>query len=73
MSKQPESFYAHRRIGFIPLDARPVCYDLPKQLAAMSGLELVCPTQRLLGRTVIVSCVPRAISLYFCYIQIYGR
>lgn len=33
----------------IPLDARPVCYDLPRRLAAMAGLDLSLPPTGILG------------------------
>jgi len=33
----------------IPLDARPVCYDLPRRLAAMAGLDLSLPPADILG------------------------
>lgn len=39
----------HRRVCLIPLDSRPVCYDLPKRLAQMAGLELCLPSPKLLG------------------------
>lgn len=39
----------HRRICFIPLDSRPVCYDLPKRLAHSAGIELCLPSPKLLG------------------------
>lgn len=39
----------HRRVCLIPLDSRPVCYDLPRRLAEMAGLELCMPSPKLLG------------------------
>jgi hypothetical protein len=39
----------HRRICFIPLDSRPVCYDLPRRLAQVARLELCVPSPKLLG------------------------
>lgn len=41
--------FAHKRIYLIPLDSRPVCYDMPRRLAAMAGLELCMPAPNLLG------------------------
>jgi hypothetical protein len=35
--------------GFIPLDTRPVCYDLPQQVAAYSGWQLCCPDKATLA------------------------
>ncbi len=40
----------HKRLCFIPLDARPVCYDQPRRLAAIAGLELDMPSPKLLGK-----------------------
>jgi hypothetical protein len=33
----------------IPLDGRPVCYDLPVLMAKMAGINLLCPPRELLG------------------------
>ncbi len=41
--------FSHKRVFLIPLDSRPVCYDMPKRLAAMAGLELDMPAPNLLG------------------------
>ena len=41
--------FFHKRIFLIPLDSRPVCYDMPRRLAAMAGLELHMPSPNLLG------------------------
>ena len=39
-----------RKIVFIPIDNRPVCYDLPKQIAQMDeSIELLLPKRQLLG------------------------
>lgn len=41
---------AKRKIVFIPIDNRPVCYDLPKQIAQMDeNIELLMPKRELLG------------------------
>ncbi len=38
------------KIGFIPIDNRPVCYTLPKQIAAIdNSIELFLPDRSLLG------------------------
>ena len=38
------------KIGFIPIDDRPVCYTLPKQIAAIDGnIELFLPDREWLG------------------------
>ena len=38
------------KIGFIPIDDRPVCYTLPKQIAAIDdSIELFIPDRNLLG------------------------
>ena len=38
------------KIGFIPIDNRPVCYTLPKQIAAIDdSIELFLPDRSLLG------------------------
>jgi hypothetical protein len=42
--------FSHKRIFLIPLDSRPVCYDMPRRLAAMAGLELSMPSPTLLGQ-----------------------
>jgi hypothetical protein len=42
--------FSHKRLFLIPLDSRPVCYDMPRRLAAMAGLELHLPAPNLLGR-----------------------
>lgn len=42
--------FSHKRIFLIPLDSRPVCYDMPRRLAAMAGLELHMPAPTLLGQ-----------------------
>lgn len=36
-------------IALMPLDGRPVCYDLPKQLADMAGINLQLPPRKCLG------------------------
>lgn len=36
-------------IALMPLDGRPVCYDLPKQLADMAGINLQLPPRECLG------------------------
>ena len=41
---------SHKRVFLIPLDARPVCYDLPRRLALSAGLELSMPSPKLLGQ-----------------------
>lgn len=38
-----------KRIALIPVDARPVTYDLPIDLAEISGWELVAPPKEALG------------------------
>jgi hypothetical protein len=42
-------FY-HKRHLLLPLDIRPVCYDMPRRLAAAAGLELSMPAPSLLGQ-----------------------
>jgi len=42
--------FSHKRLFLIPLDSRPVCYDMPKRLAAVAGLELSMPSAALLGQ-----------------------
>lgn len=42
--------FPHKRIFLIPLDSRPVCYDMPRRLAAIAGLELHMPSPNLLGK-----------------------
>lgn len=42
--------FSHKRIFLIPLDSRPVCYDMPKRLAKAAGLELGMPAPNLLGQ-----------------------
>lgn len=42
--------FSHKRIFLIPLDSRPVCYDMPRRMAAMAGLELHMPAPNLLGQ-----------------------
>ncbi len=42
--------FSHKRVFLIPLDSRPVCYDMPRRLAAMAGLELGMPSPALLGQ-----------------------
>jgi hypothetical protein len=37
-------------LALLPLDARPVCLDLPKRLAATCGLTLLTPAPELLGQ-----------------------
>jgi len=37
------------QLCLIPLDSRPVCYDLPRQLAAIAGIELSMPPKEILG------------------------
>lgn len=41
--------FSHKRVYLIPLDSRPVCYDMPKRLAEVAGLELGMPAPNLLG------------------------
>lgn len=50
MARKKTAFYPSKRIALIPLDARPVCYTLPKQLAEMAGIELVLPSPNILGQ-----------------------
>jgi hypothetical protein len=42
--------FSHKRIFLIPLDSRPVCYDMPRRLAAVAGLQLSMPAPNLLGQ-----------------------
>lgn len=42
--------FSHKRLFLIPLDSRPVCYDMPRRLAAVAGLELNMPSPALLGQ-----------------------
>jgi hypothetical protein len=42
--------FSHKRLFLLPLDSRPVCYDLPKRLAKVAGLELNLPSANLLGK-----------------------
>lgn len=42
--------FSHKRLFLIPLDSRPVCYDMPRRLAAVAGLELSMPSPALLGQ-----------------------
>lgn len=42
--------FSHKRIFLIPLDNRPVCYDMPLQLAASAGIDLSVPSPTLLGQ-----------------------
>jgi hypothetical protein len=42
--------FSHKRLFLLPLDSRPVCYDMPRRLAAMAGLELSLPSPNLLGK-----------------------
>lgn len=42
--------FSHKRVYLIPLDSRPVCYDMPKRLAQIAGLELGMPAPNLLGQ-----------------------
>ena len=38
------------RIAFVPIDNRPVCYTLPKLIAAIdSEIELIMPDRKYLG------------------------
>ncbi len=39
----------HKRICLIPLDARPVCYDLPRRLALAAGFQPDMPSPKLLS------------------------
>ncbi len=41
--------FSHKRLLLIPLDSRPVCYDMPRRLAAAAGLALQMPSPALLG------------------------
>ncbi|HEY9744719.1 MAG TPA: DUF4127 family protein [Oculatellaceae cyanobacterium] len=41
--------FSHKRIFLVPLDSRPVCYDMPARLAAVAGLQLCMPSPNLLG------------------------
>ncbi|MFD2044530.1 DUF4127 family protein [Ornithinibacillus salinisoli] len=38
-----------RKIALIPVDARPVTYDLPKDLAKLAGWEVLLPPNEILG------------------------
>ena len=39
-----------KRIAFIPIDDRPVCYSLPEQIASIDGeIKLILPPRNLLG------------------------
>lgn len=38
-----------KTVVLIPLDGRPVCYDLPLLMAKMAGIQLLCPPRQLLG------------------------
>ena len=42
--------FSHKRLFLIPLDSRPVCYDMPRRLAAVAGLDLSMPSPALLGQ-----------------------
>ena len=42
--------FTRKRIHLIPLDSRPVCYDMPRRLAEIAGLELNMPGPALLGQ-----------------------
>lgn len=42
--------FSHKRVFLIPLDSRPVCYDMPRRLASVAGLELGMPAPNLLGQ-----------------------
>ena len=46
----PSNTLPHKRLFLIPLDARPVCYEFPQQLAQSAGLELCLPSPKLLGQ-----------------------
>ena len=38
------------RLGFLPIDNRPVCYTLPEQIAGIDGsLEIFMPPREMLG------------------------
>ncbi|MEB3287039.1 MAG: DUF4127 family protein [Vampirovibrionales bacterium] len=50
LPKSPQGFYRSPDLTLVPLDARPVCYTLPLQLANMAGLGLKCPPPEILGR-----------------------
>ncbi|MEB3244698.1 MAG: DUF4127 family protein [Vampirovibrionales bacterium] len=41
---------ARQRICLIPLDARPVCYEFPKQLIESAGLDAALPSANILGQ-----------------------
>jgi hypothetical protein len=41
--------FSHKRLFLVPLDSRPVCYDMPRRLASVAGLELGMPSSTLLG------------------------
>ncbi|MUK87391.1 DUF4127 family protein [Ornithinibacillus sp. L9] len=39
----------NRKLALIPVDARPVTYDLPKDLAKLTGWEVIMPQKEMLG------------------------
>ncbi len=47
---QKTDYNADMKIGFIPIDNRPVCYDLPRMISAIDDeIELFMPERSLLG------------------------
>lgn len=49
LSEPPSAIKQDKTIVLIPLDGRPVCYDLPLMMAKMVGINLLCPPRKLLG------------------------
>ncbi|MDX2085688.1 MAG: DUF4127 family protein [Candidatus Melainabacteria bacterium] len=49
MSNSNECARLPHRVCVIPLDARPVCYDLPQRLLRIAGIEPCLPATNLLG------------------------
>jgi hypothetical protein len=55
---KPSPHVAPFTVGLIPLDARPVCYQWPQQLAALAGWQLVCPPATVLTTAGLKHPVP---------------
>ena len=48
--KDKENMSEKKKIAFIPIDNRPVCYELAQDIAAIDGeIELLLPPKWLLG------------------------
>jgi len=50
-SESAEGVLTQKKIVYIPLDNRPVCYDFVQQLGNMAGINLVMPSKEILSGT----------------------